>query len=372
MHYGIDLRPSLARPTGVGEYVLALAERLPRLAPEDRFFYFSASLRDRYARRDWPGNVTLVDRRVPVQALNFAWNRLQWPPLDRLVGASLDLVHSPHPLIVPGKGARHVVTLHDLFFLKHPEMTRAEIRRDYVPLVRRHVARADGVICVSEYTAGEARRLLDIPAEKLAVIHNGIDPAYREPIGGAEVDAILRRHSLPRGALLYVGTEEKRKNLVNLVMAYMTLSARRRGLPPLVLVGPGSHWAHGGTIAGPQIRATGYLETREIRALMAASAALVLVSLEEGFGLPVAAAMATGLPVVCSRGSALEEVAGDSAAALVDPGDRSSIAAGIEAVLDDRPRAAAARAKGLERSRAFDWDTAAGRTLEFYRRVLGA
>lgn len=369
MNFGLDLRPSLSKPTGVGSYVLALARRLPALAPEDRFFLFSASLKDRYPRQDWPPNARLVDRRLPVRALNYAWNRLGVPALDRLVGASLDLIHSPHPLIVPGKRARQVVTLHDLFFLKQPDMTEAEIRRDYAPLVREHVARADAVICVSEFTAAEARVLLDVPAEKICVIPNGVDPVYREPIPAEEVAAVLARRRLPQGALLYVGSEEKRKNLVALAMAYMAL-ARRGRVPPLVLVGPGSHWASGGSLASPRIHATGYLETREIRALMAASRALVLPSLEEGFGLPVAEAMAAGLPVVCSRGSALEEVAG-GAATLVDPLNTRSIADGIEAVLEDPEGAAARRDLGLERSRQFDWDTAARATLALYRRVVG-
>ena len=60
MNIGLDLRPSLVRPTGVGSYVLALAQRLPRLAPEHRFFYFSASFKDRYPERDWPEMVTDV------------------------------------------------------------------------------------------------------------------------------------------------------------------------------------------------------------------------------------------------------------------------------------------------------------------------
>jgi glycosyltransferase involved in cell wall biosynthesis len=291
--------------------------------------------------------------------------------MDRLVGAPLDLVHSPHPLLIPAKKARHVVTLHDLFFLKHPEMTEAEIRRDYAPLVREHVRRADGVICVSEHTASEARLLLDVPAAKIAVIPNGIDPEFRLPISEEAVNGILARRGLPRGALLYIGTDEKRKNLVNLAMAYIGLAGRRARLPPLVLVGPGPEWAQGGTISGPQIRATGYLETREVRALMAASVALVLPSLEEGFGLPVVEAMAAGLPVVCSRGSALEEVAGE-AATLVNPLDTRSIAAGLEKILDDPARRETQRRLGLERSRIFDWDIAAARTLEFYRRVLSA
>jgi glycosyltransferase involved in cell wall biosynthesis len=368
LNIGFDLRPSLAKPTGVGAYVLALARRLPSLAPEDRFFFFSASFRDRYPPRDWPANVRLVDLRLPVRALNYAWNRFGMPALDRLVGAPLDLIHSPHPLIVPGRRARQVVTVHDLFFLKHPELTDAEIRRDYVPLVREHVRRADGVICVSAHTASETRLLLDVPADKIAVIPNGVDPAYREPVAPEEVEAVLQRRRLPRGALLYVGSEEKRKNLVNLAMAYMGLARRRARIPPLVLVGPGSQWGLGGSSVEPQIRATGYLHTREIRALMAASAALVLPSLEEGFGLPVAEAMAAGLPVVCSRGSALEETAG-GAATLVDPLDAGSIASGIERVLDSPELCDRQRRLGLERSRIFDWDAAAARTLAFYRQV---
>jgi len=244
MNFGLDLRPSLSKPTGVGAYVLALARRLPAAAPKDRFFFFSASLKERYPVVPWPGNATLVDRRLPVSALNLAWNRLGWPPLDTLVGARLVLVHSPHPLMVPARKAKQIVTLHDLFFLKHPELTKDEIRRDYVPLVREHVRRADGVICVSEHTASEARLLLDVPAEKIAVVPNGVDPAYRAPIAAEEVEAALSRLRLPKGALLYVGSEEKRKNLVNLAMAYMGL-ARTGRVPPLVLVGPGSHWASG-------------------------------------------------------------------------------------------------------------------------------
>jgi glycosyltransferase involved in cell wall biosynthesis len=366
----LDVRPSLTKPTGVGSYVLALARRLPQAAPDYQFILFSASLRERYPHRAWPANTTLVDRRVPVRMLNLAWHRLEWPPLDRLVGASLDLTHSPHPLLLPAQRARQVVTVHDLFFLKHPEMTNAEIRRDYADLVRDHVRRADGVICVSEHTASEARLLLDLAPGKIAVIQHGVDPVYRAPVSPEAVDGVLRHHRLPRGGILYVGSEEKRKNLIGLVMAYLGLAGRRRGLPPLILVGPGPGWAQGGSAVGPQIRATGYLETAEIRALMAASAMLVLPSLEEGFGLPVAEAMAAGLPVVCSRGSALEEVAGD-AATLVNPLDTRSIADGIERLLDDGAVAESQRQRGLERSRAFDWDITAAKTVELYRRILG-
>ncbi|MCG6923184.1 MAG: glycosyltransferase family 4 protein [Acidobacteria bacterium] len=370
MNFGLDLRPSLARPTGVGTYVLGLIDRLPALTPDDAFYYFSASLKERYPARRWPSNVHLIDRRLPVGGLNLAWNRLGWPTLDRLVGAPLDLVHSPHPLLIPARHARRIVTIHDLFFLKHPEMTGAEIRRDYVDLVRDHARKADGVLCVSDYTAREAQALLGIPPEKIGVTPLGVDPSFREVPPEPQVAATLNRLRLPRGAILYVGSNEKRKNLVSLVMAYLNLAGRRREVPPLVLAGPGSAWAQGGDWVGPQIRATGYLPREGIRALMAASSLLVLPSLEEGFGLPVAEAMAAGLPVVCSRGSALEEVAGD-AATLVDPGDAGALTQAIEHLLDDPAHAEASRTRGLERSRRFDWQDTARRTIAFYRTVLG-
>src|SRR6185436_14689705 len=148
-----------------------------------------------------------------------------------------------------------------------PDMTRAEIRSDYVPLVREHVRRADGVICVSEHTATEARLLLDVPAEKIAVIPNGVDPEFQQGVPEEEVRAVLARHHLPRGGLLFVGSDERRKNLVTLVMAYLGLARRRHSLPPLVLVGPGSHWAQGGMLSQAQIHALGYLEKREVLAL---------------------------------------------------------------------------------------------------------
>jgi glycosyltransferase involved in cell wall biosynthesis len=371
MHIALDVRASLSRPTGVGTYVLGLLDRLPRQAPEDRFTYFSASLKERYPGREWPPNARLVDRRLPVRGLNAAWNRLGWPPIERLVGAGLDLVHSPAPLLVPARRAKRVVTLHDLFFLKHPEMVQGEVRRDYVALVREHARRADGVICVSEHTAAEARRLLDVPAGKIAVTPHGVEPFFRETPPPGEVENRLRRLSLPRGAILYLGSDEKRKSLVTLVMAYLTLARKRRGAPALVLVGPGASWAQGGSRVGPQIAATSWLEREDVRALMAASAMLVLPSLEEGFGLPVVEAMAAGLPVVCTNGSALSEVAGD-AALLVEPRDATGLAHAMERLLDDPPLAAELRRRGLARSLDFDWERTAAQTLAFYRKVLGS
>jgi glycosyltransferase involved in cell wall biosynthesis len=372
MNFALDLRSALVRPTGVGSYARALAERLPSLAPADHFLFFTASLRDRPSPAPWPENVRVVHRRLPVRALSLFWNRLGWPPLSWLCGSRIDLVHSFHPLLVPGgRQALHVITVPDLFFLKHPGLTRGEVRRDYAALVRDHARRADGVLCISEYTASEARRLLLIPDQKLAVTPLAADPVFRTPAAPEAVQATLARTGLAPGFVLYVGSDEPRKNLPRLLEAYRALSTRRLAAPPLVLLGPDQSWGRVRPSGEVQVRALGYLPDEDKRALLASAAMLVLPSLEEGFGIPILEAMSAGIPVVCSRGSAIHEVAGE-AAVFVDPEDPTSIATAIESLLDDPALRASCVAAGAVQSRRFDWDATARQTLAFYRRLAAA
>jgi glycosyltransferase involved in cell wall biosynthesis len=354
----------------VGVYIGALALNLPRLDPESRFTLFTSSLRERWTQPVAGPNVDVVDRRIPVRALNFAWNRLGWPPIETVCGRDFDIVHSPHALLIPARRARRIVSIHDLFFFKHPEMTTGEVRRDYASLVTDHARRAQGIICPSEHTARDVERLLGVPRERICVTPYGVDEAFRREPSVGQVEGVLKRLKVPRGSLLYVGSEEPRKNLDGLMGAYHALAARRPDIPPLVLVGP-SPARSSGRPGHPRVISTGYLQTHEIRCLMSGCACLVLVSLEEGFGFTAVEAMAAGLPVVCSQGSSLSEVA-DGAAEFVDPRDMGSIVAGLDLVLGDPERARALRSLGLERSKVFDWQRTAEMTLDFYRKVMGS
>jgi glycosyltransferase involved in cell wall biosynthesis len=311
----------------------------------------------------------IVDRRIPVRWLNYAWHRLEWPPVEWLTGRSYDVVHSPHPLLVPSSRAARLVTIHDLDFLTHPERTDAEIRRDYPDLVKRHAAAADGIIVSSDYAAGEVVRLLNVPRGRISVCPAGI-PEWEA--GGPIVPGN------PRGRyILFLGTLDSRKNVPGLLAAYADLLARHPDAPPLVLAGrktPAAEpWLESIArlpLAG-HVEYRGYVPDSERQSLYAGARALVLPSFEEGFGLPALEAMSLGIPAIVSNRGALPEVA-DGAALLVEPDDTQAISRAMEQVLTDAATARRLGDAGLRRSRTFTWDMTARLTRAAYERAIDA
>ncbi len=127
----IDYRPALRERTGVGEFVHELAKALSNGSRDHahRVTLFTSSWKDRpdaALAREMPA-AQVVDVKVPVRALVWAWNRLEWPPVEWLAGDH-DVVHSQSPLLIPSARAAQVVTVHDLDFLRYPEQMPAEIR----------------------------------------------------------------------------------------------------------------------------------------------------------------------------------------------------------------------------------------------------
>jgi glycosyltransferase involved in cell wall biosynthesis len=185
--------------------------------------------------------------------------------------------------------------------------------------------------------------LLDVAEAKVRVVPNGVADTFA-PDGPAE----------PGDYVLAVGTIEPRKNLSRLAEA-----TRRLGVELRVVGAPG--WGH--VELGTGVRRLGRVPDGELARLYRGARCLAYPSIYEGFGIPIVEAMASGTPVVTSRGGATEEVAG-GAAVLVDPLDPTAIAAGIKEAAARRDELVQA---GLGRARDFDWDDVARRTADVYR-----
>jgi glycosyltransferase involved in cell wall biosynthesis len=351
----VDYRPALRARTGVGEYMHELVRAYAASHPDDDVAVFTSSWGDRPP----PGTASalrarVVDRRVPVSVLNWLWHRAEWPPVEWLAGDA-DVVHAAHPLLIPSTRAARVVTVHDLFFLSHPERTTAEIRRDYPTLAASHARRAEAVIAVSQYTRRQVIDRLGVSPERVHVCSSGAR-AWKTLGHAPNVPA--------DGYVLFIGTLEPRKNLGVLFDAYERLIARGGRVPPLRIAGgagPGAEaWLDrmANTPLAGHVQYLGYVPDDAREALFAGARTLVLPSLDEGFGLPALEAMAAGVPVVASNAGALPEVV-DDAAVLFSPTDPDALAYALSRLASDDAWARERAAAGLARARAYTWEAAA-------------
>lgn len=361
----VDYRAALRARTGVGEYIRSLVHAYTAAFADD-VLLFSSSWKDR-PPPDLAGELggRVIDRRIPVRLLNLLWHRAGWPPVEVFTGA-VDVAHAAHPLLIPSRRAAQVVTIHDLDFLMHPERTRAEIRRDYPRLAPLHARRADAIITSSRHTQQLIGSRLGVPPERIYVCPPGA-PRWRTLGQGPHVPA--------DGCILFIGTLEKRKNVGALLDAYTHLLTRLPAAPRLVLAGRATEHATAwlARLAAPPLygRATsiGYVPDSQQEALFASARVLVLPSLDEGFGLPVLAAMSAGIPVIASRRGALPEVVG-TGGTLVDPDDPLALTAALERSVTDHAWATSQGAAGLERARAFSWTTSAATLRQAYREAI--
>jgi glycosyltransferase involved in cell wall biosynthesis len=363
----VDYRPALRARSGVGEYVHQTARALAVRYPDDSLTLFTSSWKD----RPEPGlasaclGARVSDHRVPVRVLNFAWHQLEWPSVELVTHSRYDVAFSPHPLLLPARHAAQVVMVHDLDFLRHPERTQREIRRDYPRLARPHARRASRVIVPSQYTAAEVVDRLGVPRRRVVVCPPGA-PEWRHPIPGRFVTG---------GYVLFIGTLEPRKNVDGLLEAYGKLLVRRPNAPRLVLVGRAGPEAQPwlDAIARPplvgHVEYRGYIGEHDRQRVYADARLLVLPSFEEGFGMPALEAMSLGIPVIATSRGALPELVGD-AAVLIDPEDPESIVAALDRVLSENSLAETMGRRGLERSRRFQWEHTAEAIHEAFREAI--
>lgn len=356
----IDYRPALRHRTGVGLWIARLVEALARqdAAPRPELTVFSSSLKDRLTNVA-PAGVHAVDRRIPVRCLNWLWHRHQWPPVEALARGPFDVVHSPTPLLIPTRGAAQVVTIHDLDFLGHPERSVREIRRDYGQLARAHANQADVVVAPSRYTADRIRSAFSLSPERVVVCPNGAPGWAIRPA------AVTPEH------LLFVGTVSARKNVARLLEAYARVRRTRPDAPPLVLAGQVA--PDDAALLAPlkraplagHVRHEGYVDDERLRTLYEQAVALILPSLDEGFGIPALEAMEMGVPVLAARRGALPEVVGD-AGLLVDPVDIDALAVGMESLVTDAALRQRLATAGPIQARRFSWDSSAARLRDAY------
>ncbi|HTO13365.1 MAG TPA: glycosyltransferase family 1 protein [Candidatus Binatia bacterium] len=266
-----------------------------------------------------------------------------------------------------------VITIHDLYFIGYPGRRRLLRDRVLTALARAYARGAAAIVADSEHSRQAIVTRLGLPAERVAVIPVGLG---REFVATLPSPAQRDRYRLGPRYVLYVGNFLPHKNLPCLLRAWSALPPTIRGTHRLILAGGD----RGGRPALEALARTlgvsagvgfaGLVADEDLPAVYGGAAALVLPSLEEGFGLPALEAMACGAPVIASQRGALPEVVGD-AGVLIDPERDDALTAALTRVLgDDAARAALAR-RGLARAATFTAERTAGRVIDLVQAVAG-
>jgi glycosyltransferase involved in cell wall biosynthesis len=311
-----------------------------------------------------PGVRPAPRRHMAAMPLRQAWARTDHPTIERWTGP-VDVVHGTNFVVPPTRGAA-VVTIHDLTYLRFPEMCTSDVL-EYPVLVSRALRRGATVHTVSEFVRQEVLEHYQLPEERVVAVPNGITAARPgDPSGG---------HRAVGGSryLAAIGTVEPRKDLPGLVQAFDRLADQDSEIR-LAIAGADGWGADALTEAvaaarhRDRITRLGWVDETTRADLLAGAVALVLPSRYEGFGLGAGEAMAAGVPVVATAVGAIPEVVGD-AAVLVAPGDVDALAGVLADLLGDSTRRAELAERGRVRAAAFTWERTVDGLVDLWHAV---
>jgi len=309
-------------------------------------------------------------RRRPVR---YAWEQTVLPA--QLLWHGVDLLHSlgyVGPIYPP---CPHVVTVHDLNYLRHADSMPATKRRLLRFFVEHTAARADHLLTVSQFSRAEIiAELPGVDPTAVTVTPNAARTLGGAPGGSESPATVARRYGLPGPYVAAFSSQSSHKNIPRLIEAF----ARVAPTVPHGLVLIGHQPADSSLRAavdrhalGDRVRFTGYVPDADVPFLLRGADLFAFPSLYEGFGIPVLEAQAAGVPVACSSAASLPEVAGD-AAVLFDPTSVDDMARALGACLTDAALRDRLRRAGLANVTRYSWEETARRTLAVYRRVAAA
>jgi glycosyltransferase involved in cell wall biosynthesis len=367
----IDVSAAVHQRAGLGRYAQELVKGLVDLPLPDRVLAVSADRGD------------AVSEQRPLQITAFYHQRGEAhldPPLDRLprittrisvrpwrlttalayfthfgmdrnfgmdrMFPGVDVFHATEHLLPRLKKTRTVFTLHDLIFQFDPDSHKPLNIAFLKTMMPRFLRAADAIIAVSECSKRDAMRLYNIPAQKIHVIYEGVDPKFTPITDPDRLAHVRAKYHLPERFILHVGTIEPRKNLPLLFEVAAQIKEH-------VVVAGKLGWLTDPILAKvkelgveDRVTFTGFINDDDLPALISSANVLALPSKYEGFGLPVLEALACGTPVVASNAASLPEVGGD-AVLYAWPEDVRSWTHLLTLALDDVELRGSLRERGL-------------------------
>ncbi len=369
---GLDIRIFGTMHGGIGRYCQELFPRILAMDKENQYYLFynkkAVDLEQLEVFKKF-SNATLVETSIRHYSLGE-----QISFLKKLNDFNLDLVHFPNfnvPLLYKKP---FITTIHDMVHHKIGGAKKSHLLHFYAykKIIENAGIKARKIITVSEVSKNDIAAFLNVPKDKISVIYEG--SSLSTEVTAEQVEKVKMSYLLAKPYFLFVGVLERKKNLVNLTRGFDLFIQKYKADVDLVITGKiDSHYPEVKHKAldikhNNRVVFTGPVDDAELRALYKGAYAFTTASLHEGFGLPGVEALSFGLPLLVSNIPVFNEIY-DNAAIYFDPLNPEDIAEKMNLLVRDSQFYRQIQEKSFNRSLQFDWNKAAGETLEVYKAV---
>jgi glycosyltransferase involved in cell wall biosynthesis len=320
MRIGFDAKRAFYNNSGLGNYSRNTINMLANIYPNEEYFLYSPNIPEKIP--DFAKNKTLISAKAKTKIGRSLWrsilsgNKIKNDNINVFHGLSNELPLNLHRKQIPS-----VVTIHDLIFMRYPELFKSTDVSIYTYKFKQACKNADRIIAVSKQTKEDIVRYFKISPAKIHVIYQDCSNIFHNKISIEKRSVVLQKHALPKNYILNVGTIEKRKNTLLILKAMALYNIKT----PLVIVGRPTSYVNSLIAYAKKYSLKDRLILRfevnneDLPAIYQNASAFVYPSLFEGFGIPILEALNSGVPVITSNASSLPEVAGNNSV-LIDPG----------------------------------------------------
>jgi len=372
MRIGFDAKRAFFNFSGLGNYSRNIIHYLSYYYPENEYILY-------VPRR--PVDPKLLVLSGQQLAFPESWISKRLPSIwrslllsKRLESDNIDIFHglsNEIPFGIHKYKLKSVVTIHDLIFLKYPQWYSRIDRNIYMRKTWYSCRFASRIIAISKQTSSDIVRLLKIDPSKIDVIYQGCDPVFYAAASPEKKQETLTRYNLIPGYILYVGTIEKRKNLLNVVRAIH----HGRIDTPLVIIGRQTPYASlvKKYIHKHHLENVTFLENvpnEDLPSLYQMSSLFIYPSTYEGFGIPILEALYSRTPVITTAGGCFPEAGGDYSI-YIDPEKIEQISDSIKKILSDDKLRKKMIDKGYEHALKFNDKIIADNMIRVYNLLIG-
>ncbi|MEE2700472.1 MAG: glycosyltransferase family 1 protein [Bacteroidota bacterium] len=370
MRIGFDAKRAFSNNTGLGNYSRDAIKVLSHYFPDDKYFLYTPKKNNNH-------KLAFINDRenIAIQTPESLLNRTlkaYWRSksvVKDLLANKIDIYHglsNELPIGIETTSIKTVVTIHDLIFMRYPNLFKAIDRKIYHKKFKSACQRANKIIAISKQTKEDIIDFFCIPEEKIEVVYQGCNKVFQSKIHEDEKQSTISKYDLPKNYLLYVGTIEERKNLLTLLQALKELPRQK-----LVVIGNGKSYRvkcqrfitkHK---LSDRVIFLSDLSLEEIAVIYQVANIMIYPSIFEGFGIPILEALFSKTPIITSEQGCFSEVGGLNSK-YINPLSVSAMKEAIMEIQDSSELQHNMTEKGFEYAQKFTDDKIAKNLMEVY------